>query len=126
MGRIRQTIKRMSYQQGDILLIPYPFTDLSDTKLRPVIVVSNSSANRAVGASPTNYIVAKITSRLRQDAFSFLIATTDTDIALPRMSEVRTNELMTLSESLVKLHIATMNPQRLANLVSAIQLHFDP
>ncbi len=32
-----------SYQQGDIVLIPYPFDDLSGTKRRPVIVVSQNN-----------------------------------------------------------------------------------
>lgn len=30
-------------KQGDIVLIPVPFTDLSSTKRRPVIVVSNDN-----------------------------------------------------------------------------------
>ncbi len=32
--------------QGDIVLIPVPFTDLSSQKRRPVIVISNDIYNR--------------------------------------------------------------------------------
>jgi hypothetical protein len=35
----------MMPSQGDIILIPIPFTDLSSQKRRPVIVISNDSYN---------------------------------------------------------------------------------
>ncbi|KAA0265587.1 MAG: type II toxin-antitoxin system PemK/MazF family toxin [Chloroflexi bacterium] len=35
--------------QGDILLVPIPFTDLSSQKRRPVIVISNNAYNLAKG-----------------------------------------------------------------------------
>ena len=33
-------------KQGDIVLIPVPFTDQSSQKRRPVIVISNNQYNR--------------------------------------------------------------------------------
>ncbi|MBM4034963.1 MAG: type II toxin-antitoxin system PemK/MazF family toxin [Planctomycetes bacterium] len=35
-------------RQGDIVLIPIPFTDLASHKRRPLIVISNDGYNRAV------------------------------------------------------------------------------
>ncbi len=39
------------YNQGFIVLIPYPYTDLSNTKKRPVVIISKDSINKE------NYIV---------------------------------------------------------------------
>lgn len=44
------------HNQGDILLIPIPFTDLSSSKRRPVLVISNSEY----------IIVAAITSNIEE------------------------------------------------------------
>ncbi len=63
----------MKYNQGDIILLPYPYTDLSNTKQRQAVIISKDSVNKQ------NYIVAKITSVIRADKFSFPIAATDID-----------------------------------------------
>jgi len=33
------------YQQGDIVTVDFPFTDISQTKRRPALVVSNEQVN---------------------------------------------------------------------------------
>lgn len=37
----------MTYQRGDVVLIPFPFTDLTATKTRPAVVISSSSYHQA-------------------------------------------------------------------------------
>lgn len=34
------------YSQGDIVLVPFPFTDNVNSKKRPAIIISNSSVNK--------------------------------------------------------------------------------
>lgn len=48
------------YSQGDILLIPIPFTDLSSSKRRPVLVISNNEYN----SRTDDIIVTAITSSI--------------------------------------------------------------
>ncbi len=45
-------------EQGDILLVPIPFTDLSSQKRRPVIVISNNAYNQAT----SDMVVVAMTS----------------------------------------------------------------
>ena len=46
-------------KRGDVLLLPFPFTDLSTAKRRPAVVLSTEAYNSRRG----DVIVAAITSR---------------------------------------------------------------
>ena len=47
----------MNYSKGDIVLLPYPFTDLSTSKVRPAVVVSSNKGKYS------DLFVVPITSR---------------------------------------------------------------
>ncbi len=47
-----------NYKRGDVLLLPFPFTDLSTTKRRPAVVLSTDAYNMR----QVDLIVAPITS----------------------------------------------------------------
>ncbi len=48
------------YKQGDVLLVPFPFTDSAGDKQRPALVVSANWYNR----SKATYILSPITSSI--------------------------------------------------------------
>ena len=87
----------MTPKQGDILLIPVPFTDLSSRKRRPVIVVSNNHYNRR----SSDVVVVAMTSNPAQVAYSFTITSSDLDSGkLNRPGQVRTDKVYTLAQSI--------------------------
>ena len=103
------------HNQGDIVLLPYPYTDLSNTKQRPVVIISRNSINKH------NFIVAKITSVIRNDQFSFPIKPTNIDTKLKHRSEVRTNEILTVHKSLIIKKFASFNKTALQQLTDKIK-----
>jgi len=105
----------MKYKQGDIILIKYPYTDLSNNKQRPAVIISKDSINKQ------NYIVAKITSVIRDDSFSFPISPTDIDKELKYDSEVRTNELFTVNQTIIIKKLATFKKESLKRLIDKIK-----
>jgi mRNA interferase MazF len=50
----------MAYEIGDVVLVPFPFTDLSDTRVRPAVVVTSGRMNEFGDVT-----VAMVTSRAR-------------------------------------------------------------
>lgn len=51
----------MAYQFGDIVLVPFPFTDQSATKQRPGVIVSSPAYNRV----RRDLILMAVTSQVR-------------------------------------------------------------
>ena len=47
------------FRRGDIVLVPFPFTDLTSSKRRPALVVSPDSFNQAM----QDVVLAAITSQ---------------------------------------------------------------
>lgn len=86
------------YNQGDILLIPVPFTDLTSAKKRPVLVLSNNSYNEKTN----DVLVAAITSNIRKKDYTVMLTKQDIDIgALKVDSCIRVDKIYSLSQRIV-------------------------
>lgn len=85
-------------EQGDILLVPIPFTDLSSQKRRPVIVISNNAYNKKT----TDLVVAAMTSNSAEADYSFTITSDDLEKGtLNHPGKVRVDKIYTISTSIV-------------------------
>ena len=108
----------MRPSQGDIVLVPVPFTDLTSQRRRPVVVVSND----AYHAATQDFVCVAMTSNLRDEPYSFEITTTDlADGALNRPSRVRADKLFTLAQAIIVARFGRVNAatlDRIRQLVS--------
>jgi mRNA interferase MazF len=93
-------------QQGEIVLIPVPFTDLSSHKRRPVVVISSDAYHR----STTDMIVVAMTSNPAPVDHGFVIDSGDLDGGrLNRSGTIRVDKVYTLSQSLVVTTFGRVN-----------------
>lgn len=83
----------MAFQRGDVVLIPFPFTDLRAAKTRPAVVVNSGAYQQA----SSDIIVAMITSKPKR---------TETDLALEDWRSARL-----LHPSTVRCKLATLRPE---------------
>ena len=51
--------RSMAYVKGDVVLVPFPFTDLSAARVRPAVVVNSEE----YGTRSSDLILAMVTSR---------------------------------------------------------------
>ncbi len=61
----------MSFEFGDVLVVEFPFTDGSNRKRRPAVVISGAAYN----ATRADFVMLAITSQLKgsEDGFDVLI-----------------------------------------------------
>ena len=78
--------------KGDIIVIPFPFSDLSNSKRRPALVIANIKGD--------DLILCQITSK-RSDEYSISLDKTDLINKKLEFSNIRTNRLFTADKSIV-------------------------
>ncbi|MBK7869517.1 MAG: type II toxin-antitoxin system PemK/MazF family toxin [Saprospiraceae bacterium] len=86
------------YNQREIVLVPFPYSDLSATKRRPVLIISNDDYNQRFD----DILVCVITSNLYKDDYSVELFNDDLEMGvLPENSVVKAHKLFTIHKSRV-------------------------
>ncbi len=88
-------------KKGDIILVPFPFTDLSGSKLRPALVLVETG-NDTIAA----FISTILNERFKSDYFVSM----NEKNSLKKDSLVKLNKLATLSHDLIKGKIGELFP----------------
>ena len=78
-------------KKGDIVLIPFPFTDLTGTKIRPGLVLI---------ASKKDIVVAFITTQLHLKENTDIVITPSTENGVKKISVLRLSKLATIDSDL--------------------------
>lgn len=104
------------YQKGDIVLLPFPFTDLTAMKTRPAVVLSVEAFQRDTG----DFTVAMITSVPHRTPYDYELK--DWQAAhLLRPSWVRA-KLATLDPALVRYIPGRLSEADMAEVEKCIRL----
>lgn len=100
--------------KGDIVLIPFPFTDLTGVKNRPALILVESDADITVSFITTQVkwqedsdirIEPAQENGLKKPSLIRLgkLATIDKDLVIGRLGRVTTQEIKAVDENLIKL-----------------------
>jgi mRNA interferase MazF len=103
-------------ERGDLLLIPFPFTDLSATKRRPILALTATD-------SYGDFIALPVTSRPQTEHGLPIVAADLVSGSLPAASWIRTNRIVTLNVSLVVKTIGRVSEQTVAVAIERFCRH---
>lgn len=102
-----------TFEQGDVVLLPFPFSDLSASKKRPVLVLSRGSYNR----SSQDFVVCAMTSNLGNAAHSVYVEDADMETGkLPKASRVKVDKVFCASQSLAVKRVGRVSQDVMAQV----------
>lgn len=103
-------------KKGDIILVPFPFTDLSSQKTRPALILAGVKGGE-------DFIVAAITSKKTTPSIKIDVDDIEKG-ALPVVSYVRYDKIVTLHTSLVKRAVAHLKTSTFKKITKKLKALF--
>ena len=106
------------YKRGDIVLVAFPFTDLSSSKRRPALIVSPDSFN----TSKQDVVLIAITSQIDTNRHTVNLEEEDyVDGRLPKPSMIRIAKMFTMHSALIAKRICGISAPKLEQVLQAIR-----
>ncbi len=101
------------FVKGDVVVLPFPFTDLSANKRRPALVITALKGD--------DVILCMITSRAARRSNAIPLASNDfADGGLRRRSYVRPNRLFTADSRIILRSVGKLTDGKMQEIVGAI------
>lgn len=92
--------------KGDIVVLPFPFSDLTTAKKRPAFVATSLAGN--------DIILCQITSSVRYDQYSIQLNAEHFDIGyLDASSIIRPNKLFTADKSIISYKVGSVKNSKI-------------
>jgi mRNA interferase MazF len=101
------------FVKGDVVVVPFPFSDLAQAKRRPALVVAELEGD--------DRILCQITSRHFRDKYALGITDADFEVgSLKKESNVRPNRLFTADSRIILRRAGRLKAERVGEVVETI------
>lgn len=105
----------MEVKQGDIVSVDFPFSDGTEVKRRPALVLS-TDAIHATG----DVLLMQITSKPRATPLNIPIEGIDLTKPLPLKSFLRLHKIFTLDKSLVIMKLSHLEKRKFNHIIDSL------
>jgi len=101
------------FVKGDIVVLPFPYSDLSSSKKRPAMVLADLKGD--------DIILCQITSQFVKDNYAIALSNTDfKQGSLQKTSNIRPNRLFTADKSIIDRTVGTVKPEVFKGVVNKL------
>jgi mRNA interferase MazF len=101
------------FVKGDVVVVPFPFSDLTQAKRRPALVV--------VDLEGDDIILCQITSQLNKDNYSIIVNEKDfKEGNLKQISNIRPNRIFTADTSIILYKVGNLKGRMIDRVIDKI------
>lgn len=101
------------FVKGDVVVVPFPFSDLTQAKRRPALIIAELEGD--------DLILCQITSQSLQDKYAILVDENDFTIGmLKTKSNVRPNRIFTADRQIILYKIGHLKTEKLSQIINKI------
>ncbi len=101
------------FVKGDVVVVPFPFSDLTQAKRRPALVIAELTSD--------DVILCQITSQNVKDFYSIPLDTQDLESGtLNRKSNIRPNRIFTADKSIILYKIGHLNEGKIKKIIEKV------
>lgn len=101
------------FVKGDVVVIPFPFTNLSASKKRPALILARLQGD--------DLILCQITGKERIDNYSINLEDSDFKKGnLNASSIIRPNKLVTAEKSIINYKIGSLKTEKLKEVMDVV------
>ena len=101
------------FVKGDVVVLPFPFSDLSGSRKRPALVVANLTGD--------DIILCQITSEARVDDYSIVLTNDEfKEGSLQQISMIRPNKFFTADRSIIAYKVGPLKEKKMKKVEEKI------
>ena len=101
------------FVKGDVVVVPFPFSDLSQAKRRPALVLTNLDGD--------DLILCQITSQQVRDQYAIKLDQEDFEAAgLRQRSNIRPNRIFTADSHIVLYRVGHLKQEKVSEVITKV------
>jgi mRNA interferase MazF len=101
------------FVKGDVVVVPFPFSDLTQAKRRPALVIAQLEGD--------DVILCQITSRTVKDSYSVSLEDLDFETGnLKQSSNIRPNRIFTADTHIILYKVGTLKISKRSEVIYKI------